>query len=133
MNAQLIKIYAVMLGVFLAVDLTWIGFIARSFYRRQIGYILADKPVWSAAILFYMLYVLGLMVFVVLPGLESGVCRATMLRAAFFGLVCYATFDLTCLALIKDWPLTVTVVDMLWGMVLSCVVSGSVLLIGIKL
>lgn len=129
MITQFIKIYLGMLTVFLAVDLVWIGFVARSFYRRQIGYLLADKPFWAAAIFFYMLFVLGIMVFVVLPGLESGICKLTLLRAAFFGLVCYGTFDLTCLALMRDWPIAVTVVDMLWGMVLSCIVSVAGLLI----
>ena len=128
--AQYLKMYAGMLVVFLAIDLAWIGVVARNFYRKHIGFLLAETPVWSAALLFYALFVLGILVFVVLPGLEAGITRSTLLRAAFFGLVCYATFDLTCQALVKDWPIIVTVVDMVWGMVISAAVSTAGLFIG---
>ena len=73
--------------------------------------------------IFYLLFVVGVLVSAVLPGLETNSLKTTLLRAALFGLIAYATYDLTNLATIKDWPLLVTVVDMIWGTVLSIVVS----------
>ncbi|OVE76227.1 hypothetical protein BVX97_02240 [bacterium E08(2017)] len=125
-----VKLYLGMLVVFFAVDIAWIGFIAKDFYRKQIGHLFAETPVWAAAILFYLLFVLGVMVFVVLPGLESGNVKATLLKAAFFGLVTYATYDLTNQALVKDWPVIMTVVDMTWGMVLSTAIGFAGLMLG---
>lgn len=130
MTVAYIKLYAAMLAVFFAVDILWIGVIARSFYRKHLGYLLAESPIWPAALLFYFLFVLGILVFVVVPGIENGISLSTLMRAAFFGLVCYATFDLTCHALFKGWPAVVTVVDMIWGMTLSTAVGAAGIFIG---
>jgi len=78
---------------------------------------------WVAALIFYLLFIVGILVFVVLPGLESHSLRSTLLRAALFGLITYATYDLTNLATVKNWPLSVTMVDMAWGMILSVTVG----------
>jgi uncharacterized membrane protein len=118
-----IKLYFATLAVFLAVDMIWLGLVAKGFYRKQIGFLMLTKPNWTAAILFYLLFVAGLMVFVVVPGLNADSLSKTLLLAAFFGLVTYATYDLTNLATVKSWPLLVTVIDLLWGAVLSIVVS----------
>lgn len=118
-----IKLYFVTLAVFLAVDLIWLGLIARGFYQKQLGFLLAPTTNWPAAILFYLLFVAGLMAFVIMPGLETGSLKLTLLRAAFFGLVTYATYDLTNLATVKNWPVFLTVVDLAWGTVLSVIVS----------
>lgn len=125
-----IKLYGAALLAFLIIDVTWIGLIAKSFYSRHIGYILAENPVWPAAISFYLIFVMGILVFVVLPGLEAESIQLTLLRGAFFGLVCYATFDLTCQALLKDWPMVVTIVDMIWGAILTTAVSAVAFLVG---
>lgn len=118
-----IKLYFVTLAVFLAVDLIWLGLIARGFYQKQLGFLLAPTTNWPAAILFYLLFVAGLLAFVIMPGLETGSLKLTLLRAAFFGLVTYATYDLTNLATVKNWPVFLTVVDLAWGTVLSVIVS----------
>jgi uncharacterized membrane protein len=118
-----IKLYVVTLIAFLAIDMVWLVVVARSFYSRYLGFLMAPSPNWLAAILFYMLFVVGVVVFVIQPGLEGGSLATTLLRAALFGLVTYATYDLTNLATVKDWPLIVTVVDMMWGTVLSVAVS----------
>jgi len=118
-----IKLYFTTLMAFFAIDLVWLGLVARTFYNKQLGFLLSPNPNWIAAVIFYMLFVAGILVFVVLPGLEDNSLKVTLLRAAFFGLVTYATYDLTNLATVKNWPLLVTVVDLAWGTVLSVIVS----------
>jgi len=118
-----LKLYLVVLVVFFAIDMVWLGLVARTFYRKYLGYLMAPSPNWLAAIIFYLLFILGILVFVVLPGLEANSLKTTLLRAALFGLITYATYDLTNLATVKDWPVLVTVVDMMWGVVLSVAVS----------
>lgn len=120
-----IKLYLISLGVFLAIDALWLGIIARRFYATHLGYIMTPRPVWWAALLFYLLFVLGAHVFVILPGLAHEHVGYTLLRGALFGLVTYATYDLTNLALVKDWPLIVTLVDLPWGMTLSTLVCAA--------
>jgi uncharacterized membrane protein len=118
-----LKLYLASLVVFFAVDMVWLGLVASSFYKKHLGYLMAPTINWYAAIIFYLLFILGILVFVVLPGIKENSLPNTILRAAFFGLITYATYDLTNLATIKDWPLTVTLVDLVWGMVLSTIVS----------
>lgn len=118
-----LKVYGVALSVFLAIDLIWIGFVARTFYQDQLGFILASSPNWIAAIIFYLMFVAGLLFFVVLPGLKYNNLKASLFPAALFGILTYGTYDLTNLALIEGWPVLVTVVDIIWGMVLSVIVS----------
>ncbi len=118
-----LKLYSATLVAFFAVDMLWLGLVARTFYRKHLGFLLATTTNWGAAVLFYLLFILGLVFFVVVPGLKEGSLKATLLRAALFGLITYATYDLTNLATVKDWPVLVTVVDMLWGVTLSVIVS----------
>lgn len=118
------KLYLVSLMTFLAIDMLWLGLVARSFYQQQLGFIMAPSVNWFAAAIFYLLFIVGILFFVVVPGLESGSHKTTLLRAALFGLITYATYDLTNLATIKDWPVLITVVDLLWGIILSVSVSS---------
>lgn len=118
-----IKLYAIALPVFFAIDLVWIGLVAKDFYRQQIGYLLTDDVNWAAAILFYLLFIVGLVIFVIQPAVEKQSWTHALLFGALFGLVCYATYDLTNLATTKDWPLLVTIVDLAWGAVLAASVS----------
>jgi uncharacterized membrane protein len=108
---------------FLAIDMVWLTVVARGFYRRQLGFLLSDQPNWWAAIAFYLLFVVGLLVFAIIPGLDAVSLRKALLLGGFFGLVTYATYDLTNMATVKDWPWTVTLVDMAWGTVLATLVS----------
>ena len=117
------KLYLVALAAFLAIDLLWLGLVARLFYQQQLGFIMAPSVNWFAAAIFYLLFIVGILFFVVVPGLESNSLKATLLRAALFGLITYATYDLTNLATLKDWPVLLTVVDLIWGTVLSVLVS----------
>jgi uncharacterized membrane protein len=118
-----LKLYFAALAAFFAIDMVWLGLVARGFYRKHLGFIMADKPNWIVAIIFYLLFIAGVLVFVVVPGLKGASLKTALLRAAFFGLVTYATYDLTNLATLKDWPVIVTVVDIIWGMVLSTLVG----------
>lgn len=118
-----IKLYAIALPVFFAIDMTWLGLIAKDFYREQIGYLMRSDVNWAAAIVFYLLFIVGLVTFVIAPAVEKGSWMHALLYGALFGLVCYATYDLTNLATTKDWPLLVTIVDLVWGAVLAASVS----------
>ena len=117
------KLYLVSLAAFLAIDTLWLGVVARSFYQQYLGFLMAPRPNWFAAVIFYLLFIVGILFFVVVPGLESNSLKATLLRAALFGLIAYATYDLTNLATLRDWPALLSIVDMFWGTVLSVLVS----------
>jgi uncharacterized membrane protein len=121
--AYYIKLYLATLVAFFAIDMLWLGLVARTFYRKHLGFLMSPSPNWIAALIFYLLFILGILVFVVLPGLEDNSLKVTLLRAALFGLISYATYDLTNLATVKDWPLIITVVDLAWGTFVSVAVS----------
>ena len=118
-----LKLYLVSLAAFFAIDMVWLGLVARSFYQQQLGFLMAPNPNWFVAVLFYLLFVGGLLFFVVIPGLNANSLKASLLKAALFGLITYATYDLTNLATLKDWPVLLSIVDMLWGTILSVSVS----------
>ena len=116
--------YGVVLVVFFTIDMVWLGVVAKGIYAKYLGYLMSPKVNWGAAFLFYLLFILGLLVFVIQPALELKSVSDLLLKAALFGLVSYATYDLTNLATIKDWPVVITLIDLTWGMTLSVVVSG---------
>ena len=118
-----IKLYFATLAIFFAVDMIWLGFVARGFYKKYLGYLMAPEVNWYAALIFYALFIVAVLFFVVVPGLKEDGLGLMLLKAAFFGFITYATYDLTNLATVRDWPLLVTVVDIIWGTVLTTVVS----------
>ncbi len=118
-----IKLYAIALPVFFVIDMIWLGLVAKNFYSTQIGSLMKNDVNWTAAIIFYIIFIAGLVVFVITPAIEKESWMHALLFGAFFGLVCYATYDLTNLAIAKDWPLLVTIVDISWGAVLAASVS----------
>lgn len=120
---QTLLLYLITLAVFFAVDMVWLGVVAKNFYRKHLGTLMGPKVVWPAAILFYLLFIAGLLVFVIRPALAAGEPLKALLLGALFGLISYATYDLTNLATIKDWPLIVTAVDLVWGAALGGLVS----------
>lgn len=109
------KLYLISFIVFFAIDLIWLGLLAKNLYREQLGSLMSDEIKWQPAILFYGLYIAGLVFFAVLPGFTDGSSILTLLYGLFFGLVCYATYDLTNLATLKNWPTKIAVYDILWG------------------
>lgn len=118
-----IKLYILILPVFFGIDLVWLGLIAKGFYAKHLGYIMSPTPNWIAALSFYLLNILGILIFAVLPGFKADSVVKTLLLGAFYGLCTYATYDLTNLATLKNWPIVVTVVDLFWGVFISTVVS----------
>jgi uncharacterized membrane protein len=118
-----LKLYALTVPVFFIIDLIWLGVIARGFYQKNLKYILSPNVNWTAAIIFYLMYIAGILIFAVLPGVAKDSVRHAALWGALFGFFTYATYDLTNLALLKDWPLNIVVVDILWGVILCTVVA----------
>jgi uncharacterized membrane protein len=113
-------------------DFVWIGVIANGFYRSQLGSLYAPNTVWQVAIVFYILYALGIAYFVIAPAVRTHSLKSVVLNAAFFGLIAYGTYDLTNLATITNWPVPMTFVDMVWGAVSATVVSYFTYLIAVK-
>jgi uncharacterized membrane protein len=125
-----IKYYLIALIVFVILDGIWLGFIGGNLYKKYIGFLLTETPNWIAAIIFYLLFVVGIVVFVVLPGMEEKSLWIIIGRAALFGLVTYATYDLTNFATIKSWPIQITIIDLIWGTCLSSIVGTATIIIG---
>jgi uncharacterized membrane protein len=115
--------YAVAAGAFVLIDFVWLGFIAKPLYAKHMGDMLAPQPNMRAAVLFYAIFVAGLVFFVIAPALERGSWVWALGAGAFFGLVTYATWDLTNLAVLRDFPSSIVPIDMAWGTFLSAAVS----------
>ena len=122
--SQFVKLYAISVPVFFVIDLFWLGLVARPFYNRHLGYILREKVLWVPAVVFYLFFLLGLVWFVIMPAVASHSLRKAILLGIFFGFITYQTYELTNFALVKDWPFIVVLVDIVWGMFLSGVVSA---------
>lgn len=115
--------YLAALAVFAVIDLIWLGFLAKDFYRAGIGHLMADGFNIPAATAFYLIYVAGILVFAVFPAVAAGDWTKAATLGAMFGFFAYATYDLTNLATLKDWPLGLALADMAWGTVLTAIVS----------
>jgi uncharacterized membrane protein len=117
MNIQsFLTLYAISLPVFFVIDIIWLGFIASSFYRDRMGELFQIN--WTASIIFYLIFLVGLTFFATYPNLDKG-WQMVLLYGALFGFFTYATYDLTNLATLKDWPLDMVIVDIIWGTVLG--------------
>ena len=110
--------------VFLAVDYVWLSKVATRFYFDRIGHLLMDKPNMAAAGAFYIIYVVGIVVFAVAPALKSESLATAVVYGAMFGFFTYATYDVTNYATLRNWPVIVTIVDVAWGSVLSAFSAG---------
>jgi uncharacterized membrane protein len=121
---QNLIVYGITTVIFFALDMVWLGLIAKNFYRQKLGFILSPEVNWKAAIVFYLLYIGGILFFAVLPSLKEQQWQTALLNGAILGMLCYATYDLTNMATIKNWPLSIVIVDIIWGTVLtgSCAV-----------
>lgn len=124
---HILSVYALTAGVFFIIDLFWLGFVAKGLYARYVGELMRDRVNWTAAILFYAIYIGGILLFVVVPALKdgSGIFRVALM-GGLLGFFAYSTFDLTCLALIRNWSVPITVMDILWGTVLTGSTSAAV-------
>lgn len=117
--------YVVAAVAFCLIDFIWLGTIAKQLYADRMGHLLADKPNFPAAVVFYAIFVAGLVYFVIHPAVEGESWTKALLAGAFFGFVTYATFDLTNLAVLKDFPFSIVPIDMAWGTFLAASVSIS--------
>ncbi|QIA06495.1 DUF2177 family protein [Draconibacterium halophilum] len=111
--------------VFLAVDMLWLGVVAKNLYSRYLGGFLSDKINWTAAFVFYLLFVAGILIFAVYPAINKQSVQHALLMGALFGFFTYATYDLTNLATLKGWPLPIVIIDIAWGTILSATVAYS--------
>ena len=122
--SSLFKLYLVALPTFLVIDLVWLGFIARSFYQTHLGHLMRANVNWVAAVVFYLVFVAGIVVLVVWPAIERESLAWALSLGALFGLVTYAAYDLTNLAVLEGFSLKIALVDLLWGTVLCTSVSA---------
>jgi len=116
--------YALTMAVFLALDAVWLVTTYDRLYRPAIGHLLRDGFALAPAAAFYALYIVGVVVFAVLPGQASGRATVAAARGALFGLVAYATYDLTNQATLRDWPWHLTLIDLCWGALASAAAAG---------
>ncbi|NDA62526.1 MAG: DUF2177 family protein [Chitinophagia bacterium] len=122
---KLILSYFLTACVFFAIDLAWLGLLAKNLYRKYLGGFLSDSVNWTAACIFYALYILGIFIFSILPALEKNSWMYAISMGAAFGFFTYATYDLTNLATLKNWPVTIVYIDILWGTVLTGLVAAA--------
>lgn len=120
-----IYLYLLTLLAFLLVDILWLTVISKNLYSNGIGHLMAQSPKILPAVIFYLSFVVGVIIFAVLPGYRDSTLINTILLAALFGALTYGTYDLTNLATLKDWPVYITVIDIVWGSFLSVVTSIS--------
>ena len=120
---QYLGIYLTTIVIFVCGDLTWLGFIAKDLYRKHIGHLLSDTVVWPVAIGFYLLFALGLLIFAIVPALETRSVFHATLYGALFGFFTYTTYDLTNWSTLRDWHALISVIDIVWGTILGCAVS----------
>ncbi|MDX1674322.1 MAG: DUF2177 family protein [Longimicrobiales bacterium] len=119
---RLLIAYVLTALVFFAIDLVWLGLVARDLYQRFLGHLLGDVQ-WGAAVVFYLLFIVGIFIFAIVPAVERGSPTHALLMGGLFGFFTYATYDLTNLATLEGWPLGIVFIDIAWGVVLTGVVA----------
>lgn len=112
---EVIKVFIITFVVFMGIDLIWLGLISKKMYAEKLGFIMRKDVNWPVALAFYVLFMIGLLFFVVYPAIDKGSWSYALLAGMFFGLVTYGTYDLTNLSTLKDWPVSITVIDLIWG------------------
>ncbi len=110
-----LKHYLIAIVVFTLIDLVWLVFISRKLYQDKIGHLMAPKVNFAAAAIFYLLFIAGMVFFVINPAVERQSVLYGLGVGALFGLITYATYDLTNLATLRDWPVSITIIDLVWG------------------
>jgi uncharacterized membrane protein len=125
-----LKLYLLTVPVFFAVDLLWLGYLSGDLYKKNLGHLLSPEVNWPAAIVFYLLFIVGIIYFAVAPALAAGSLWRALLNGALFGLFAYTTYELTNLATLPNWPMKVVLIDTVWGMTLCASVAALSYLIG---
>jgi uncharacterized membrane protein len=119
---SMFAVYLATFVVFVGVDFVWLGYVAQGYYRSQIGHLMADQFNLTAAGLFYLIYVLGIVLFAVQPAM--GNVGKAFFQGALFGFFCYATYDLTNMATLKNWTWSISIVDMAWGSLVTGIAAA---------
>ena len=127
---KIIYLYFLTIPVFLGIDMVWLGFVARGFYRNNLGHLLRPDVNWAAALIFYLLYIAGILIFATMPAIEKNSLLQAIVLGGLFGFFAYATYDLTNLATLQGWPINIVLVDIIWGVVLTAAVSAASFFIG---
>lgn len=117
--------FLVAFGAFLVIDLVWLGVVAKNLYQNQLGELMRPDTIWPAAILFYVLFLVGLIYFAINPAIEAQSLSLAVKNGALYGFFTYMTYELTNYAVIKDWPVALVVPDIIWGTVLAAAVSSA--------
>jgi uncharacterized membrane protein len=120
---KIIISYLLTMVVFFGIDMVWLGFVAKEMYRKYLGALLSDTVNWAAAILFYLIFIVGIFIFVILPAVEKQSVGRALVLGAVFGFIAYATYDLTNYATLTGFPLIIVIIDLTWGAVLTAAVS----------
>ena len=120
-----LQIYGGTAGVMLVLDILWLGFIAKAWYQQGIGHLMASQPNLAIGALFYLLFPVGLVIFAVLPTGDDPSWTKAALMGALFGFFAYATYDITNLATLRDWPLKLSIMDVVWGSLVSGLAAGA--------
>lgn len=123
-------LYLLTIPIFFALDLLWLGVVAKPLYRDNLAHLLSPSVNWAAALVFYLVYIVGILLFAVKPGLDARSLAKAAQWGALFGFFTYATYDLTNLATLRDWPLKVVLADMAWGTLLCTLVAAASFLMG---
>ncbi len=121
--SKLLLSYILTFVVFFIIDMTWLGFIAKDVYRKHLAEFLSDQVNWTAAFIFYFLFIVGVFIFTIMPAVEKNSLTSAITLGALFGFFTYATYDLTNLATLKGWPLNIVFIDIIWGTILTAIVS----------
>ena len=119
-----LKLYLLTIPIFFLVDMIWLGSLAKKFYGDNVGHLLSEKVNWKAALVFYFMYIVGILFYSVVPSLENGDWQKAFLLGSTFGFFTYATYDLTNLATLKNWSVKVVIVDIVWGIILCGTVAA---------
>lgn len=118
-------LYILTFIVFLVIDFIWLKFVASNLYSSKIGHLMATNAKLLPALIFYLVYVVGVVVLIILPGYEAKNIWKAILFGALFGMISYSTYDLTNLATLKDWPLSLSIIDIAWGTFVTAITSLS--------
>ena len=125
MSTKHLVAWAATFIVLLVIDMLWLGVVAKNMYQEAMGDLMSPQPRLAFAAVFYLLYPIGLVIFAILPGIDAqSVTRAAVL-GALFGLFCYSTYDLTNLAVVRNWPLALSFIDIAWGTLVSGVAAAA--------
>jgi uncharacterized membrane protein len=130
---KLIGVFIAMAVFFLLIEYLWVGVLARSFYYKALATLSARKVYWLAAVPLYSIYITGILIFAVLPSQKANSLTKALSLGAFLGLFAYGTYNFTNLMILKKWPMSIILVDLTWGILLTCITSAVGFIVAQKL